>query len=56
MDDACMPADTHAKASVEGKEDGEFSIMDGSIRGQFVTLKAFSKIVMKWKVRPVFWC
>lgn len=40
---------TRAQASVDPREGGEFTILDGKIKGRFVTLRPGDYIKMEWK-------
>jgi activator of HSP90 ATPase len=40
---------TRAQAAVEPKEGGEYAILDGKIKGRFLTLRQDEYIKMEWK-------
>lgn len=40
---------TRAKATVEPKEGGEFSLLEGRIQGRFLNLREGEYIKMQWK-------
>jgi activator of HSP90 ATPase len=41
---------TRAPAKVEPKEGGEFVLLDGKIKGRFLTLRSNEYIKMEWKL------
>lgn len=40
---------TRARAEIENKEGGSFSMLDGKIQGKFTTLRPGQYIKMDWK-------
>eukprot|EP00057_Strongylocentrotus_purpuratus_P030252 XP_781122.2 PREDICTED: activator of 90 kDa heat shock protein ATPase homolog 1 [Strongylocentrotus purpuratus] len=46
-----LQAFTHAKATVNAEAGGKFTMLDGNISGEFVSLEPHSKIVMQWRFK-----
>jgi activator of HSP90 ATPase len=40
---------TRAQASVDPREGGDFTLLDGKIKGRFLTLRPGEYIKMEWK-------
>ncbi|XP_041468585.1 activator of 90 kDa heat shock protein ATPase homolog 1-like [Lytechinus variegatus] len=46
-----LQAFTQAKATLNAEAGGKFTMLDGNISGEFVSLEPHSKIVMKWRFK-----